>query len=122
MGTFVNITTSQMESALPGFRELPLRRCSEKVYGKRIDVDGIALTMRVYSGIDKVSGESRSNGSDAIRITIVWKDENGRIRGVARTKRVNRVPGWQNRLQSRIADLTPRSARLQSNGWLKIAA
>lgn len=88
--------------SLPGTREL--------VWGKRVrSVGDYPVTLRVYSSI--VEEKSRDVGEDAIRVALVAKipDDNdgspfgSKIVGIGRSKRVNRVPGWRNRLAERIA-------------------
>lgn len=107
MAEYENITQTEMEEFLfpLGFRKMILSGVRELVYGKRVDTDGLILTLRVYTGIEP-SGSSRSAGSDAIRCNIFWRKSDEEVRKVATSKRVHRVKGWRDNLAQRLATLT----------------
>ena len=73
MSKFTNITKSEMQDFLGtlGFAEISIPNCNESVFAKRIDKNGIPLSMRVYTGI--VASESRGCGEDAIRVNVFAK-------------------------------------------------
>lgn len=84
-----------------GFVSVELPGTTELVFSKRVDKDGLPLSMRVYTGIAR--GNSRPVGEDAIRVMIFWRDPNqDQIRRIATSKRVHRVLGWKNNLNDRI--------------------
>ena len=110
MASYVNITLAEMDEFLmpQGFSKYSvnaLGNVREVVYGKRIDVEGLTLSLRVYTGIN-LDGNSRDVGSDAIRCNIFWRNSEGDIRKVASSKRVHRVAGWKANLQQRLDSLT----------------
>jgi hypothetical protein len=110
MADYVNITLAEMRSFLEpqGFKQLEsetLGFTKEAVFGKRVDADGLALSLRVYTGINP-DGNSRDVGADAIRCNIFWRKSDGDVTKVASSKRVNRVQGWRDNLQHRIDSLT----------------
>jgi hypothetical protein len=105
MAEYTNITQEDMEALLLplGFKAMQLPNTLELVYGKRVDSDGLALSLRVYTGINP-NGQSRDVGEDAIRCNIFWKDGDS-MRKVATSKRVHRVKGWKKNLQDRLDSL-----------------
>jgi len=109
MATFTNISEQEMAAYLEGqgFQRLALAGVLELVWGKIFRRGSVAVSMRVYSGINP-GGASRDCGKDAIRVALFWKDENGEIRKVGGAKRVHRVAGWRKNLQQRV------------DGWEKI--
>ena len=60
------------------------------------------LTVKVYSSIHKDSGVSRSCGKDAIRVCAINTTTN---RGVIKSRRINRVPKWEDRLTDRVTEI-----------------
>jgi hypothetical protein len=100
---YVNVTRDEMESLLfpQGFHKLSLDGTRELVYGKRVDKDGLTLSLRVYTGINP-DGNSREVGADAMRCNIFWRKPNGDVTKVASSKRVHRVKNWRSNLQQRI--------------------
>lgn len=108
MANYVNVTQEDMEELLlpQGFRKLDLDGVRELVYGKRVDRDGLTLTMRVFTGIDP-DGNSRDCGSDAMRVNLFWRRPDEKIVNIAGSKRVHRVAGWKGNLQQRIDTLVP---------------
>jgi len=101
--TYTNISKEDMEAFLvpQGFKALPLPGTTELVYGKRVDHEGLILSLRVYTGIWP-SGESRAVGEDAIRINLFVRLPDGKIIKLGGSKRVHRVGGWKNNLQNRL--------------------
>jgi hypothetical protein len=100
---YVNVTQEEMEEHLlpQGFKRVTVAGTTELVYGKRVDREGLQLTLRVYTGIVP-SGNSRGVGEDAMRCTIFWRSEDGVVKMVGGSKRVHRVRGWRKNLQNRI--------------------
>lgn len=101
MANYVKITEVEMDALLlpQGFVPVTLEGTKEKVYGKRCDRDGRAITLRVYSSI--VDGESRGNGGDAIHVAAFMKADD-RIVKISGDRRVHRVARWRDNLQNRI--------------------
>ncbi len=108
MATFTPITQQDAEAFLfpQGFAPVTLDGVSELVYGKRVDRDGLTLSLRVYTGINP-NGESREKGTDAIRVTLFWRRPDGEIKMASGSKRVHRVEGWRKNLQARIDTIQP---------------
>lgn len=103
MATYVNVTQQEMENHLfpQEFTPLSLPGTVELVYSKRVDRDGMMLSLRVFTGINP-GGNSRKVGEDAIRVQIVWRQGDGTVRIVGGSRRVHRVKGWRKNLQNRI--------------------
>lgn len=77
----------------------------ENCIGKEIVFDKTlrnGTIIRVFTSIRNDNGECRKVGTDAIRICAFNPSKK---RGVARTKKINRVPGWENRLKSKVLDM-----------------
>lgn len=106
MATYTNITQQEVEDFLlpQGFQQIELEGTYELVYGKRVDTDGLVLSLRVYTGINP-NGQSREVGTDAMRCNIFWRNAEGDLRKVATSKRVHRVAGWKKNLQDRLDGL-----------------
>lgn len=106
MAEYYNISKEEMETFLlaQGFSKITLPNTVELVYGKRIDKNGIPLSLRVYTGISP-SGESRDVGADAIRANLFFRTPAGEVKKIADTKRVHRVKNWKKNLQIRIQEL-----------------
>ena len=117
---YTNVTIQDMHDFLSpqGFVKMNLKeidptdRTEEVVYGKRVDVPGHRLTLRLYTGINP-DGNSRGVGADAMRVDLFtrkavknrdgqWEHRSVYLRG---SKRVHRVKGWQKNLQDRIDKL-----------------
>lgn len=107
MATFTAVTSGEMDSFLSpqGFSRVELPGTVELVYGKRVDIDGLALSLRVYTGINP-NGASREKGTDAIRCNLFWRRPDGEVRKVASSARVHRVEGWRSNLQKRLEAMT----------------
>ena len=104
MATFTNVTRGQMAAHLEpqGFKVMAIEGVIELVWGKVYRIDDVAVSMRIYTGINP-TGESRDVGKDAIRVCFFYRNAfSGEIRRVGGTKRVHRVKGWKTNLQSRI--------------------
>jgi hypothetical protein len=115
MANYTNITKSEMLEFLSplGFSELKIPNCSELVLGKRIDKNGIPLSLRVYTGI--VSENSRGCGDDAIRVNTFARNLNNECKKVVTCRRVNRVAGWRKNLQTRIHEVCQKSPSQSCN-------
>ena len=103
MAQYVNVTQAEMEDHLfpQGFKPVRLEGTLELVYAKRVDQDGIQLSLRVFTGINP-TGESRDVGKDAMRVNLFMRTEDGRIIKLGGSKRVHRVVNWRKNLQQRI--------------------
>jgi hypothetical protein len=115
MANFTNITKSEMQDFLGtlGFAEITIPNCNESVFAKRIDKNGIPLSMRIYTGI--VSSESRGCGEDAIRVNVFAKTLKNELKKVVSCRRVNRVSGWRKNLESRIHEVFHKSPSQSCN-------
>jgi len=104
MAQYHDITQQEIEDLLlpQGFKPMSLPDTVELVYGRRIDKDGHALSLRVYTGINP-SGHSRDVGTDAIRLVLFCR-YGDKVSKIDMLKRVHRVKGWRKNLQSRIND------------------
>ncbi len=100
---YTDVTINEMDEFISsqGFKALVLPGTVERVYGRRVDRDGLQLTLRVYTGINP-NGHSREVGADAIRCHVFWRDGTGTVRPCGGSKRVHRVKGWRKNLQSRL--------------------
>jgi hypothetical protein len=78
-------------------------RVKEIVYWYRTKADP-RIIVKVYSSVDVRTGVSRVVGGDAIRVCAVRTDRATDTDGrpIVKNKRVNRVTGWQDRLQLRV--------------------
>jgi len=74
---------------------------NEIVYTKRFKKKP-NVVIKVYSSIHKDNGISRGCGKDAIRVCAVNTVTN---RGVRKSSRINRVPGWETRLTKKVTDM-----------------
>lgn len=103
MATYHPITVEEADEFLTpqGFQRIALDGVRELVYARRADADGLALSLRIFTGID-ASGQSRDVGEDAMRVVLFWRREDGTITKCATSKRVHRVQGWRKNLQDRI--------------------
>lgn len=101
--SYVQPTLADFTKLLEGqsFSPLTLAGTREIVLGKRVDIDGIPLSLRIYTSLEP-SGEGRECGEDAIRVEVYAKDSEGQIKRIGGSKRVNRVAGWQERLLQRV--------------------
>jgi hypothetical protein len=60
------------------------------------------LQIRVYSSINKNDGISAGSGNDSIKVCVINIKTD---RGVIKTKRINRVPKWDDRLRNRVEEV-----------------
>lgn len=60
------------------------------------------IKVMVYSSLNKNSGLSAKCGSDAIRVCAISLKTD---KGIIKTKRINRVPGWETRLIERVTNV-----------------
>jgi len=61
------------------------------------------LQFKVFSSISKNDGISRKCGGDAIRLCVINIQTK---KGVRKTKRINRVPGWESRIKERFIEIS----------------
>lgn len=103
MAKFTNVSKEDMEAFLvpQGFKAMSIEGTTELVYGKRVDHEGMPLSLRVYTGIWP-SGESRGVGEDAMWVRLFFKTKEGKIVSLGCSKRVHRVQGWRKNLGNRI--------------------
>lgn len=100
---YTNVTQEEVEEFLfpQGFKKITVAGTSELIYAKRVDRDGLQLSLRIYTGINP-SGNSRGVGEDAMRATIFWRKPDGTVKMAGGSKRVHRVAGWRKNLQNRL--------------------
>jgi hypothetical protein len=87
-----------------GFLPLALRGVVELVYGKIVHVGGHRLSLRCYTAVNP-NGESREKGTDAIRVQLFAKVQNGGtevIVPVGRPQKCLRVQSWRENLAKAI--------------------
>ncbi|EGQ44151.1 MAG: topoisomerase DNA binding C4 zinc finger [Candidatus Nanosalina sp. J07AB43] len=80
----------------------------ELIYEAKSEDD--TFTLRVYSSLDKRTGEARSRGSDAIR-TVVLHTDSGRP--VLKEKRTNRIQTWKKNLKKKINKLAKQQGNVK---------
>lgn len=73
----------------------------EIIYTKRF-IKKPDVIVKVYSSIHKNDGISRGCGKDAIRVCAVNTKTD---RGVVKSNRINRVPGWEDRLKKKVTQV-----------------
>lgn len=83
-------------------------RGGEVVYTRPV-ADGIEV--KVYSSIDWNTGVTRGVGADAIRVCAVYNTRDGKTRGIAKDRRVNRV--------GKIEDIVGRMMQRGADVWEK---
>ena len=100
---FVTLTKDQFEDILPNnYEEVDVKGCKEFVY--QIDTKNENVNVRIYSTVDKRSGQTRDKGADAIRI-VYWSIRTDRP--IGKGKKILRVEGAttiQERISSRIEE------------------
>ena len=100
---FVTLTKDQFEDILPNnYEEVDVKGCKEFVY--QIDTKNENVNVRIYSTVDKRSGQTRDKGADAIRI-VYWSIRTDRP--IGKSKKILRVEGAttiQERISSRIEE------------------
>lgn len=60
------------------------------------------LFVVVYSGVRVGDNQGRGVGRDAIRVCVVDRRNPNMHRGFIKSRRVNRVKGWQDRVRERV--------------------
>lgn len=102
--SYQKITKEDFEKALPGKAVLSpnTNKSGEFIY--EIPIDDKTKVM-IYSSISRRSDNSRGVGEDAIRFALVDL-VSGKAFG---TKKVYRVPGWDQRMKERIVTLVKES-------------
>lgn len=101
--SYVNISEDEMHEFMTerGFVELNLKGVNEKVYGKLVVTEDPKVTLRVYTSIEKGSG-GRPCGTDAIRLLLFTRLQDGEIKKIGETKTVYRIQTWRNNLQKKM--------------------
>ena len=98
-GTYTPIAEADMRSFLEseGFTEVKLDGTKEVVYSKVI---ARRTCLRVYTSV--AYGQSRGCSEDAIRLCVVYRQDDGTIVGIGRDARVYRIKTWKQNLQKRL--------------------
>ena len=92
---FCPITRDEIHEFLSGlgFVPLNLKGVVELVYAKIVRVGGHRLSLRCYTAVNP-NGESREKGTDAIRLQLFMRVEDG-IVPVGRPQKCLRVKSWR---------------------------
>jgi len=94
-----------------GFVPLKLKGVVELVYAKLVRTGGHRLSLRCYTAVNP-DGESREKGTDAIRLQMFMKVEDG-IVPVGKSVKCLRVESWQVNLRKAIERVVdPHNIRL----------
>ena len=103
---FCPITRAEINEFLAGlgFVPLTLKGVTELVYAKIVRVGGHRLSLRCYTAVNP-NGESREKGTDAIRLQLFMKVEDG-IVPVGRPQKCLRVDSWRDNLLKAIERAT----------------
>lgn len=101
MANAVLVTQTEFEKfVVPlGFQQIKIEGTVELVYAKIVKLNQYTFSLRIYSSINP-DGNSRSVGSDAIRVALFIKTDT--IKMVGGDKRVHRVEGWRSNLGERL--------------------
>jgi hypothetical protein len=108
---FYSVTRNEMHQFLTGLGFLPLalKGVVELVYAKIVHVGGHHLSLRIYTAVNP-NGESREKGTDAIRVQLFAKVQNGGgtevIMPVGKVQKCLRVQSWRENLGKAIARTT----------------
>lgn len=97
MSTYVSISREEMDDVLKADKGWTVNgdvQAREVVYD--FVIPSIGKTVRVYSSVTRDGGRSRGVGRDAIRICVPK---------LVKSVRVNRVPGWQQRLREAVINV-----------------
>ena len=99
---FYPISRDEIEQFLTslGFVPLKLKGVTELVYGRIVKVGGHRLSLRCYTAVNP-DGESREKGTDAIRLRLFIRVEDG-IVPVGRPQKCLRVESWRANLRKAI--------------------
>ena len=110
--SYTTINKQEFKQALAetslDFKEVNYDWSGELIYEAKSD-DGV-FTLRVYSSLDKRTGEAREKGADAIR-TVVLHTESGRP--VLKEKRTNRIQTWEKNLKKKISNMASRQSDIE---------
>lgn len=82
--------------------------CGEWIYEVGSSDDG--YVMRIYSSVDKHTNKTRPKGGDAIRLVVLYGEDQ---RPVLREKRTNRIKTWQRNLLKKIDRIKQRKDDIQ---------
>lgn len=92
-----------LEGTFLDFEEVDYEWTRELVY--EAESKNGKFILRVYSSLDKRTGEARDKGSDAIRLVVLEKDTE---RPVLKEKRTNRIQTWCKNLGKKIENIKNR--------------
>jgi len=110
---YTRITKSEFEEALEetslDFKEVNYNWTGELVY-EATSQKGM-FTMRIYSSLDKRTGEARDKGSDAIRLVVLHTESE---RPVVTEKRTNRIKTWKKNLKKKINNVAQNSGNIET--------
>jgi hypothetical protein len=107
------VTKNEMDEFLTGlgFMPLKLKGVVELVYAKIVRIGGHHLSLRIYTAVNP-DGESREKGTDAIRLRLFMRVEDG-IVPVGRPQKCLRVESWRVNLRKAIeCVIEPSNVRL----------
>lgn len=99
---YYSITRDEIDEHLSGLGFVPLKLHGvvELVYGRIIRIAGHHLSLRCYTAINP-NGESREKGTDAIRLQLFMRVEDG-IVPVGRPQKCLRVESWRENVRKAI--------------------
>lgn len=97
-----------LEMSSLNFRQVDHDWTRELVYEAKSENDSFIL--RVYSSLDKRTGQARDKGSDAIRTVVLHADSG---RPVLKEKRTNRIKTWCKNLRKKIDSLKNRQEEIE---------
>ena len=101
---YVTITELEMDNVFQptkGWVKCYTEFHNEIVYTKNLKVKNW-IQIKVYSSLRKDSGVSASVGKDAIRVCAINTKTD---KGIIKSKRINRVQGWETRLIKRVTEV-----------------
>jgi Topoisomerase DNA binding C4 zinc finger. len=105
--TYTSFTRDEFEQALSKsdytFKRVDYDWSMEQIYEHASESGTFVL--RVYSSLDKRTGEARSKGSDAIRTVVLHAETE---RPVLKERRTNRIGTWEKNLIKKINSLSQR--------------
>lgn len=120
MATYYPVTLAEMQGFLKkekGWTQDVQHR--EVVFNYKL-INFPFILIRVYTGIDAGSGNSRGNGNDAIRVCAVNLNNNS---GWVKAERVHRVMGWKKNLKARVEKvMSMAKGRLRGTGYKPMIA
>lgn len=100
---YVPVTELEFDQVLKkekGWEKIHTQGTKEIIYVFKMKTK--PFTVKVYSSITESNGVSRGCGKDAIRVCAINHETNS---GAAKTRRINRVPGWEDRLVKKVTEL-----------------